>query len=425
MLKCCARIMILFFVVNMESACDAQEAIYDEARLPKFTLPDPLTTLSGQQVQSAAQWNDIRRPEVLRLFEDNVFGRLPEIDVPLRTAVISEDRMALGGGAIRREISIQFGDGQHAPTMIMLVYTPAAAKGPVPAFLGFNFNGNHTVDSDPSIHVTESWVRDNESIGVSGNRATAESRGSSAGRWPANMIVDRGYGLATIYYGDVDPDFDDGFRNGIHALVGADDKRTATSGGSISAWAWGLSRALDVLQDDPKIDASRVAVFGHSRLGKTSLWAGATDPRFAMVISNDSGCGGAALSRRRFGESVRRINTSFPHWFNLKHREYNDNENASPVDHHMLIALMAPRPVYVASAQEDRWADPHGEFLSVYHAGPVYRLFGKQPIPSITMPDVNQSVQTDVGYHVRTGKHDVTTFDWRQYLDFADKHLRP
>ena len=403
----------------------AQEAIYDESKLPEFTLPDPLTTVSGKSISTPEEWTNIRRPEVLWLFQEHVFGYPPQIDIdsPIRVTVVSQNKSAIGGAAVRREIRVQFGDSSDAPAMMMLVYTPAHAAGPVPAFLGLNFNGNHTIEDDPSIAITDSWVRNNSKIGVKDHQASAAARGSSASRWPVKMIVDRGYALATIYYGDIDPDFDDGFENGIHRLEDT-SQRTKNSGGSIAAWAWGLSRALDVLQGDSSIDGSRVAVIGHSRLGKTSLWAGASDPRFALVISNNSGCGGAALSRRRFGESVRRINTSFPHWFNLQHREYNENEDACPVDHHLLIALMAPRPVYVASAVEDRWADPHGEFLSVYHAGPVYELFDRRSIPTDEMPELNQPIQLDVGYHIRTGKHDVTSFDWQQYLDFADAHLK-
>jgi hypothetical protein len=321
-------------------------------------------------------------------------------------------------------VTVFFTGDDDGPRMELLIYTPVGASGPVPAFLGYNFNGNQSLEIDPSIHLCESWLRDKEEEGIVNNRATEKSRASKASRWPVAKIIERGYGLVTLNYGDIDPDFDDGFRNGIYALFErGDEARAGDAGGSISAWAWGLSRVLDVLERDPLIDAKRVAVIGHSRLGKTALWAGATDPRFAMVISNNSGCGGAALSRRRFGETVKVINTSFPHWFCLNHRQYNDNESAQPVDQHMLLALVAPRPVYVASAEEDRWADPRGEFLSLYHAGPVYALFGKSPLPTDEMPRVDEPLVRDVGYHIRMGKHDLTEYDWERYLEFAEERL--
>jgi hypothetical protein len=363
---------------------------------------------------------------VLRLFEQHVFGELPPISCQLRTRVRSDVADALNGLARRREITVFFSPDEAGPRMELLLYTPADSTKLVPCFLGLNFNGNQAIEADPRLHITESWVRNDRERKVDNNRANESTRGSESSRWAVEKIIREGFGLATIYYGDIDPDFDDGFRNGIHALLPADQQgvRTPVSGGSISAWAWGLSRALDVLEKDPAIDGRRVAVFGHSRLGKTSLWAGAQDERFALVISNNSGCGGAALSRRAFGETVARINRVFPHWFCLNHRKYDNNEGALPVDHHQLIALSAPRPVYVASAVEDQWADPHGEYLGLFHAGPVYRLFGKSPLPSDTLPELNQPLHTDVGYHIRSGKHDVTDYDWDQYLKFAKQHLQ-
>lgn len=403
----------------------ADEFNYDEAKVPKFELPDALKAQDGTIIDSPELWHSKRRPELLKMFEEQVFGKLPQGDFKLRTKVRSENPKALDGLAVRREVTVFFTDDDKGPQMDLLIYSPAGATKPVPAFLGYNFNGNHAIEKDPALHITESWVRNNKEQGIESNKSTAASRGAEASRWDVDEIVKRGYGLITIYYGDIDPDFDDGFRNGIHAMFEkGDTPRAADAGGAISAWVWGLSRAMDVLESDSKIDASAIAVFGHSRLGKTSLWAGAMDPRFAMVIANESGCGGAALSKRRFGETVARINTAFPHWFCLNFRKFNNNEDAMPFDSHMLIALSAPRPVYVASAEEDKWADPYGEFLSVYYAGPVYQLLGKKPLHSEKYPAVNEPVMTDVAYHVRTGKHDVTDFDWAQYLKFADMHLK-
>ena len=396
----------------------------DESKVPQYTLPDPLVMAAGTPVDSPEAWREARRPEILELFREHVYGRAPTRPATVRAEVRETTSDVLGGLAERRQVRIWLGPEAEGPAMDLLIYAPRAS-GPVPAFLALNFNGNHTVHEDPAIFLPESWVPNDEADGVTDNRASERSRGAQQSRWAIEAILKRGYAVATVYYGDIDPDFDDGFRNGVHGLFrdAAQDTWEPDAWGSVAGWAWGLSRVLDYLETGGPIDASRVALMGHSRLGKTALWAGAQDERFAMVISNNSGCGGAALSRRGFGETVAFINGYFPHWFADNFATYGGREDALPVDQHMLIALIAPRPVYVASAAEDLWADPRGEFLGAKHASPVYGLLGEAGLGDAEMPAPGEPLVTSVGYHVRPGPHDVTAYDWEQYLAFADRHL--
>lgn len=368
------------------------------------------------EISSLRQWERVHRPAIYNFFETEVYGRMPEKQIPIRYELLTEGE-ALSGKALRREVAMHI-EGMATPVPI-LMYIPTSAKGPVPAFLGMNFKGNHQINPDPEITISANAPK-GEELG------SDPERGAATSRWPLEMLMDNGYALVTIYRGDVDPDFDDGFQNGVHPLFYAEGQSApaADEWGTIGAWAWSLSRVMDYLETDKNIDAERVAVIGHSRLGKTSLWAGATDPRFAIVISNDSGCGGAALSIRKHGETVEAINKSFPHWFCDNYNAYRNNEEALMVDQQGLLALIAPRPLYVASAVEDDWADPEGEYLSALYASPVYELYGKKGLAS-PMPKVDEPrMEGDVAYHIRKGGHDINLYDWTQYVKFADKYFK-
>jgi len=403
----------------------AQEVNYDESKIPPYSLSNPLLTSDKKTIKTEKEWKQQRRPQIFALFENQMYGKAPKKPKNLHFKILSENKNALGGTATRKEVAVYFTKGD-AHYMTILMYLPNKIKAPVPLFVGLNFEGNYTINADPEITVTTNWVPNNRSI--SNNRANPALRGSVSSRWPLNLILDRGYGVATVYSGDIDPDFHDGFQNGVHPLFYEKGQTQPSSGqwGTIAAWAWGLSRAMDYFEKDKAVDKKHVAVIGHSRMGKAALWAGAADERFALVVSNNSGCGGAALSLRRIGETVARINTAFPHWFCKNFAQYNNNEDALPFDQHELIALIAPRPVYIASAEEDLWADPKGEFLSGVYASPVYALFGLTGLPAGgEMPKVNQPVLSgSIGYHIRSGEHDIKTYDWEQYLNFADKYFK-
>lgn len=275
-------------------------ANYDEANVPVYTLPDPLVCPDGTVVTNAVGWQEKRRPELVRLFEEQVYGRAPERPRAMRFETISVVTNALGGRATRKEVAIWFTGKKDGPSMNLLLYLPNAARQPVPAFLGLSFNGNHAITSEPDVRLSDRWLVERKGGCVTNNRATDACRGSETSRWPVEKILARGYALATAYYGDLEPDFAEGWKQGVRAALsptGANPTFPPDAWGAIGAWAWGLSRALDYLETERPVNANHVAVLGHSRLGKTALWAGARDERFAIVISNDSGEGGAALAR--------------------------------------------------------------------------------------------------------------------------------
>ena len=393
---------------------------YDESKVPAYTLPDALTCLDGTKVADAKTWQTKRRPELLNIFAEHVYGRTPKGDVTIREEWVQHEP-ALNGLATRKQVRLSFERNGVKRHVDVLAYLPAKTKGPSPAFIGLNFQGNHTVHADPGIILPTSWMPNDPKLGVTNNVASELARGNQSTRWQVEKVVARGYAVVTAYYGDIFPDRANGLNDSVIALF--QNELSPTDWNAIGAWSWGLSRITDYLVKSGDIDLKRIALHGHSRLGKTALWAGVQDERFGIVISNDSGEGGAALARRWFGETTKRINTSFPHWFNGAFKQYNDNEAKMPVDQHELLALIAPRPLYVASATEDQWADPKGEFLSAYHAGEVYALFGKKGVGVSEQPGPEKPVGNHVAYHLRTGKHDITDYDWDRYLDFADRHF--
>ena len=405
--------LLIVFAYMVQLNGQKSETNYDESKVPSYTLPDPLVFNDGSAVRSKKDW-DKRRIEILNTFQNEVYGISPEWKGTISSKEITVNEKALGGLAVRKDIRLTLKNGNKELNLLVLLYLPHSKK-PVPLFLGYNFGGNHSTSDEPDITLTTSWMRGN-------TKANDDQRGKGASSWPYKEILSRGYGVATIYTADVDPDFDDGFKNGVHSLY--DQQPTATSWGTISAWAWGLSRIMDYLETNPAIDKKNVIVIGHSRLGKTALWAGATDKRFAITISNNSGCGGAALSNRKLGETVAAINKSFPHWFCENFNKYDNKEETLPVDQHQLLALMAPRPVYVASSQEDRWADPKGEFLACVAASPVFTLLTGKGLPASEMPPINKPVMGSIGYHIKNGPHSINSYDWKQYMDFADMHLK-
>lgn len=414
---------ISLLVATLYSAISNAQAIspnYDESSVIPYTLPDPLISSKGKAITTVKEWESRQRPYILKLFTEHVYGKIPGRPAGLHFKIIETDTTALNGKAIRKQVTIYFAGGDQSPSMDLLLYLPKADH-PVTVFAGLNFNGNHTIAADKAIRPAK-HIRKKDNRMSSDKEAIEATRGTSASRWPLEEIIGKGYGVATAHYYDLEPDDKEGWKEGVRTTM-KDVLHTATDEWSaIGAWAWGLSRIQDYLESEPAVDAKHTILIGHSRLGKTALWAGANDRRFAIVISNNSGEGGAALSRRIFGETIRNLNASFPHWFITRYKSYNDHPETLPVDQHMLLALIAPRPLYIASAEDDKWADPKGEFLSAKAAEPVYALYHLQGLTVNEMPAVNSPVGATIGYHVRSGKHDITLYDWQQYIAFAERH---
>ncbi len=392
---------------------------YDEAKVGTYTLPDPLLLADGKPVRDAKTWNEKRRAEIVRLFEENQYGRAPGRPAAMSFDVFDKGTPALDGKAIRRQVTIYFSADKAGPKMDLLVYVPANAAGPVPLLLNIGFSANSSTVNDPGVKVGEVWGRDKKKVPA--------GQGMNFGRVNVARLLDAGLGFATVYYGDIDPDFLGGVPYGVRALYlkPGQSEPAPDEWGSIAAWAWGLSRAMDYLETDKGVDAKRVAIMGVSRLGKTVMWAGAHDTRIALVIASCSGEGGAALSRRNYGETIAHLTeaTRYPYQFAGNYAKYANQVDRLPVDGHMLVALIAPRAVLLQTGDKDFWSDPKGEFLAAVAAGPVYRLLGKQGLDTDQMPAAGVPILHTIGYFMHAGGHGTIPSDWDQFVAFMQMHL--
>jgi hypothetical protein len=395
---------------------------YDQSKVGEYTLPDPLKLNNGKPVRNAKAWYAKRRPEIEAIFETQQYGRDPGRPADESFNVTDKGTPALDGKAIRKQVTISFSKDETWPKIHLLIYLPANAKKPVPMFFTINFGPVQDAVDDPGITPDEIWDP------KTNTKIVPKARGRF-GRINVGPLLDAGFGVATFYYGDVDPDYAEGFSNGIRAryLKPGETERAPDDWGAIGAWAWGMSRVEDYFETDKAIDAKRVAIHGVSRLGKTVMWAGAHDQRFAAVIASCSGEGGAALSHRDYGETIAHLTapSRYPYQFAANYAKYAGFPDKAPMDANMLIALIAPRPLLLQTGSTDNWSDPKGEFLAAVAAGPVYKLLGKDPLDTNTWPEAKQPILHDLAYYMHDGGHGMVPTDWDIYLEFLKMHLHP
>lgn len=379
--------ILLFYLWN----CYAQK---DDSNTKAYVLPEILKTIQGEKVNTQGEWEKNRRAEIIRMFENNVYGQMPKDYNRITSTITREVSDAMGGRALLREVTLTVWKANEKVEIYVTLFTPLSKKRSSVFLL---LNHREKSNTDPTRNIKSEFM-------------------------PAEMVIENGYAIAAFQTSDVAPDDENTYQNGVLKLY--PEQLTADNGmKAIGSWAWAASRVLDYFETNEDIDSKRVNLVGHSRGGKAALWAGAQDRRFAMVISNCSGNTGAALARRNVGESVKAINTRFPHWFADSYKKFNDNVDALPVDQHMLIALIAPRPLYTSSATEDLWADPIGSYISISNAQKVYALYGKKSRLTAEPPAPDSPIINSIlGYHIRTGSHDLTAYDWSNFIKFADFH---
>jgi hypothetical protein len=397
---------------------------YDEDKVGDVRLPNPLQLANGKPVRDVKTWTEQRRPELLRIFEENQYGRAPERPAKLHFDVSEKAATALDGKAVRRQVTIYFTGDNNGPKMDLLIYLPAGANKPVPLLLNLGFGANAAALDDPGIKLGEIWnPREKKKVPA--------TRNGIFGRTNIAPLLAKGIGWATFYYGDLEPDFIGGTGLGIRAqyFKPGQTEPAPDEWGAISAWSWGISRAIDYFESDHDVDAGRVAIMGVSRLGKTVMWTGARDTRVAAVIASCSGEGGAALSRRNYGETIAHLvaPTRYPYQFAANYAKWADDPRKAPVDAHELIALIAPRPVLLQTGSEDGWSDPKGEFVAAVAAEPVYALFGKRGLGLGTdgWPAAGTPILHDIGYYMHAGGHGTLPSDWDVFIKFLEMHLKP
>lgn len=389
-------------------------------------FPDPLVLQDGTKTTTKDAWNEKAKPELKELFQKHMYGRYPDVRTKISAKVLHEDNKAFGGIGTLREVELSLGIKDCPPISLLMAIPNDQPKRGVPVFVGMNFSGNHAIVDDPKVRIPLNWTYPNDP-GVKNNRATAEGRGKGAKVWPLTQIVKAGYAVVTFHNADVDPDTKEE-RGGMRPFITpfTDGKTPNDFPATVMCWAWGIHRVIDYVVTQPEFDAKRIAAVGHSRLGKTVLLAAAFDERIALAIPHQAGCGGTAPSRQNDpkAESVKRITTSFPHWFSASFAEYADDTTKLPFDQHTLLALVAPRPVLYSNATEDQWANPKGQFDMLKQATPVYKLLGVDGMMETEFPANGKLIDNRLGYWIRTGKHEMNADDWGVFIKFADKWMK-
>jgi hypothetical protein len=394
---------------------------YDESLVGTYTLPDPLILLNGNKVKNANEWFRKRRPEILSMIEKYQYGTCPGKPSDMTFNAFDSGTKVFDGKAVRKQVTIYFTKDTSNYKMDILIYLPADAAKPVPLFFNAGFSANTSIADDPGIKTGMIWGRDGKKVPT--------PRGGQFGRFNLEQFLSQGIGVATVYYGDIEPDFAKGISLGIRGyyLKPGTKYPAPDEWGAISAWSWGLSRAMDYFETDKNIDSKRVALFGVSRLGKTVLWTGARDSRFGMVIASCSGEGGAAVARRNYGETIKHMSDSTRYFYQFcgNYGKYGNNPNNWPVDANLLVSLLAPRPLLLQTGDTDLWSDPKGEFIAAVSAEPVYKLMGKQGLGTDVWPAAGQPVLHDLGYYMHAGGHGALPADYKIFIDFIKMHFFP